>query len=178
MTASKKIAWLVLGVLLAAKEGVRAGSKRRMARCLRRPTATDRFRCCGFRRRPQWPAGGWKLTDSTGQTLAAKIAMADETALGALSVEDADAIRRLPPVLATNDGSKKRQQLFNIVGLRALTDPAYAKALGIAWTLTGVAPGSRTYTVQGLNAGGGATSSAADQPGGGCERGDAAGARA
>ena len=82
----------------------------------------------------QWPAGGWKLSDSTGQTLATKIAMADESALQPLSVEDADAIRRLPAVLTSQDASPKRMQLFNIIGLRALTDPAYARALGIAWT--------------------------------------------
>src|ERR1017187_36676 len=102
----------------------------------------------------QWPAGGWKLSDSTGQTLAAKIAMADESALQALSVEDADAIRRLPAVMATHDASPKRAQLFNIIGLRALTDPGYARALGIAWTGQNVAAGSRTYTVQELDAGG------------------------
>ncbi len=103
-----------------------------------------------------WPAGGWKLTDSTGQMLAAKISMGDETALQPLSVEDADAIRRLPAVLATQDASPQRAQLSNIVGLRALIDPAYARALGLAWTLTAVAPGSRTYTVQGLDASGNA----------------------
>lgn len=104
----------------------------------------------------RWPATGWKLSDSTGQTLSPKIAMADETALQALSVEDADAIRHLPAVLATQDSSPKRAQLFNIIGLRALTDLAYARALGISWTLTGVSSGSRTYTVQGLDAGGNA----------------------
>lgn len=104
----------------------------------------------------QWPAGGWKLTDSTGQTLAAKISMGDDAALQALSTEDADAIRRLPAVVATPDTSAKRAQLFNILGLRALTDPAYARALGIAWTLEKVPAGSRSYTVQGLDASGNA----------------------
>ena len=102
----------------------------------------------------QWPAGGWKLIDSTGQTLAPKIAMADENALQALSVEDADAIRRMPSVLATRDASPKRAQLFNIVGLRAMIDPAYAKAIGISWTLQNVPAGSRTYSVQGIDVGG------------------------
>ena len=102
----------------------------------------------------QWPAGGWKLSDSTGQTLATKIAMADESALQPLSVEDADAIRRLPAVLTSQDTSPKRQQLFNIIGVRALTDPAYARALGLAWTQQSVSPGSRTYMVTGLDAGG------------------------
>jgi hypothetical protein len=102
----------------------------------------------------QWPGGGWKLTDSTGQTLAPRISMADEPTLQGLSVEDADALRRLPRVLANPDASSKRMQLFNIIGLRALTDPAYARALGIAWTLKNVSPGSRTYSVQGLDANG------------------------
>ena len=102
----------------------------------------------------QWPAGGWRVSDSAGQTVAAKVAMADEGALVALSVEDADAVRRLPGVLGTNDGSRQRVQLNNILGLRALTDPAYARALGIAWTGQNVAAGSRTYTVQGLDAAG------------------------
>ena len=176
MSASKKIALLVLGVLLAAEGGAHA--QQANGAMFAASDGKGQISLLWFPPPIAWPAGGWKLTDSTGQTLAAKIAMADETTLGALSVEDADAIRRLPPVLATNDGSKKRQQLFNIVGLRALTDPAYAKALGIAWTLTGVAAGSRTYTVQGLNASGGATARAVDQPGGGCERGYAVGARA
>ena len=116
--------------------------------------ARARFRCCGFRRHRNGRAGGWKLTDSTGQTLAPKIGMADETALQGLSVEDADAVRRLPGVLANPDTSPKRMQLFNIIGLRALTDPAFARALGIAWTLQNVSPGSRTYSVQGLDASG------------------------
>jgi hypothetical protein len=102
----------------------------------------------------QWPGGGWKLTDSAGQTLAPKISMADETTLQGLSVEDADAVRRLPGVVTNPDASPKRMQLFNIIGLRALTDPAYARALGIAWTVQNVAPGSKTYKVQGLDASG------------------------
>ncbi len=102
----------------------------------------------------QWPAGGWKLIDSTGQTLAPRIAMGDENALQALSVEDADAIRHLPSVLTTRDASPKRAQLFNIIGVRALVDPAYARALGIEWTLQNVPAGSRTYSVQGIDAAG------------------------
>ncbi len=102
----------------------------------------------------QWPAGGWKLSDSSGQVLAPRIVMADPAALQSLSVEDADAVRRLPGVLAKPAVTPKQRQLFNILGLRALTDPAFARALGIFWTLNSVAPGSRTYTVTGLDAAG------------------------
>jgi hypothetical protein len=105
----------------------------------------------------RWPAGGWKLSDSTGQLLVPHIAMADATALQPLSVEDADAVRRLPDTLAKPLTRAQRQQFYGILALRALTDPAFARALGLAWTLNGVAPGSHTYTVEGLDASGNTT---------------------
>ena len=102
----------------------------------------------------QWPAGGWKLSDSSGQVIVPRIGIADPTALQALSVEDADAIRHLPDVLSNRDSTPQQRQLFNIIGLRALTDPAYARALGIYWTLDKVAAGSRSYKVEGLDSAG------------------------
>ncbi len=103
----------------------------------------------------QWPAGGWRLSNSSGQVLVQKIGIADAAALQTLSVEDADAVRCLPDVLAKPSGAPQQRQLFNLIGLRALTDPAYARALGLAWTLNGVAAGGRTYKVEGLDASGG-----------------------
>jgi hypothetical protein len=102
----------------------------------------------------KWPAGGWKLSDSTGQVLVPKVSMGDGTALQALSVEDADAIHNLPAVLANQDSTPKRKQLINIIGLRAFSEPGYARALGLSWTLENVAAGSRTYKVEGLDAAG------------------------
>jgi hypothetical protein len=99
----------------------------------------------------KWPAGGWKLSDSTGQTLVPQINMGDATALQSLSVEDADAIHKLPAVLAKPDATVKRKQLINIVGLRVFTEPSYARALGLSWTLEDVTAGSRTYKVEGLD---------------------------
>jgi hypothetical protein len=102
----------------------------------------------------KWPAGGWRLSDSTGKVLVPQIKMGDPAALDALSVEDRDAIQKLPPVLASPDTSAKHRQLINILGLRAFSEPPYARAMGLAWTLDSVAPGSRTYRVEGLDAGG------------------------
>ncbi len=102
----------------------------------------------------KWPAGGWKLSDSSGQVLVPQINMGDATALQSLSVEDADAIQKLPAVLATPDATPKRKTLINIIGLRALSEPAYARALGLSWTLDNVAAGSRTYKVEGLDSAG------------------------
>ena len=56
----------------------------------------------------KWPAGGWRLSDSTGQVLVPQINMGDAAALQSLSVEDADAIRKLPAVLAQPDATPKR----------------------------------------------------------------------
>ena len=100
----------------------------------------------------KWPAGGWKLSDSTGQVLVPKISMGDAAAVQALSVEDADAIHKLPDVLAKPDPGAKGRQLINIIGLRAFSEPAYAKALGLSWMLENVASGSRAYRVEGLDA--------------------------
>jgi hypothetical protein len=105
----------------------------------------------------KWPAGGWKLSDSTGQVLVPKISMGDAAALQSLSVEDADAIRKLPDVLAKPDAGAKGKQLINLIGLRAFSEPAYAKALGLSWTLDNVASGSHTYKVGGLDSMGTAT---------------------
>jgi hypothetical protein len=102
----------------------------------------------------KWPAGGWKLSDSTGQVLVPHIGIGDATALQTLSVEDADAIRNLPAVLAAPDTTPKRKQLINIIGLRAFSEPGYARALGLSWTLENVAAGSRTYKVEGLDGAG------------------------
>jgi hypothetical protein len=102
----------------------------------------------------KWPAGGWRLSDSTGQVLAPRISMGDVDALQPLSVEDADAIRKLPAVMAKPDATPKRKQLINIVGLRAFTEPGYARALGLSRVLDNISAGARTYKVEGLDGAG------------------------
>lgn len=99
----------------------------------------------------KWPTGGWKLSDSTGQVLVPKISMGDAAALQPLSVEDADAIRKLPDVLSKPDAGAKGRQLINIIGLRAFSEPGYARALGLSWALDNVASGSRSYKAEGLD---------------------------
>jgi hypothetical protein len=101
----------------------------------------------------RWPLGGWRLSDSSGRVLAERIAMGDPEALKSLSAADVDAIRKLPEVLGRSDEqTNRRKQLINILGLRAFSEPAYARALGLSWVVNGVAPGSRIYKVVGLDA--------------------------
>lgn len=102
----------------------------------------------------QWPAGGWKLSDSTGQVLVPQIKMGESMALDALSVEDRDTIQRLSSVFAAPDSSPQRKNLIAILSLRAFSEPNFARALGLSWTLDNAAPGGRTYKVEGLDAAG------------------------
>jgi hypothetical protein len=106
----------------------------------------------------QWPAGGWRISDSSANVAVPHVAMGDASALAPLSVEDADTIRHLPAVLnkpTSND--KKQRNLINLLGLRAFSDPAYARALGLFATIPNALAGSRVYTIQGLDEAGKAT---------------------
>lgn len=102
----------------------------------------------------QWNFNGWQISDSTGRVLVPKVAHADPAALEPLSIEDADAIKRLPQAYAKAQGQTQQKQVYGILVLRALSDPAYARALGISCTLTNLPPGSRSYTVTALDANG------------------------
>ncbi len=103
----------------------------------------------------RWPLGGWRLEDSTGRVIVEHINMGDATALGALSAADADAVRKLPQTLASPaDNPNRRKNLLNILGLRAFSEPDYARALGLTFTVQAVPSGARSYKVTGLNASG------------------------
>src|SRR5262249_27970626 len=102
----------------------------------------------------KWPAGGWRLLDPSGKAIA-NIAMGEANALQKLPLEDADAIRKLTPVLSRSDANpKQRMQLIGILGMRAFSEPAYARALGLSWTMENAGAGSRIYKVQGLDSAG------------------------
>lgn len=99
--------------------------------------------------------GGWKIEDSASRVVAARVSMGDPEALKALSDSDAAAIQSLPQTLASPEATgARRQQLFGILAINALGSPAYARALGVSWTLQGVPSGQRTYRASGLDASG------------------------
>lgn len=106
----------------------------------------------------QWNFTGWQISDSSGRVLVPKVAHADSAALEQLSIEDSDAIRRLPQAFTKAQGQTQQKQVYGILVLRALSDPAYARALGITWTLQNVQPGAKSYTVTALDANGKPTS--------------------
>jgi hypothetical protein len=101
----------------------------------------------------RWPMGGWKIEDSTGRVVAARVSLGDPEALKALSDSDAAAVQSLPQTLASPEATgARRQQLFGILAINALGSPAYARALGLSSMLQGVPSGQRTYKVSGLDA--------------------------
>src|ERR1035441_9780632 len=81
----------------------------------------------------KWPAGGWKLSDSTGQVLVPQIKIGEPTAMGPLSVEDQDTIQKLSSALAVPDSSQQRKNLLAILSLRVFSEPSFARALGLSW---------------------------------------------
>src|SRR5262249_55143176 len=103
----------------------------------------------------KWPAGGWRLLDSSGKVIAPNVVMGEAAALQKLPLEDADAIRKLTAVLARPDANpKQRTQLIGILGMRAFSETDYARALGLAWTRETPGEGSHLYKVQGLDGAG------------------------
>lgn len=106
----------------------------------------------------QWPAGGWRISDSSGTVVVSHVVMGDASAISTLSVEDADTIRKLPTVLNQPAANERQQRNFvNLLGLRAFSDPNYARALGLFATISNAPAGQRSYTIQGLDESGNAT---------------------
>ena len=153
-TACKKIPALFAATLLALMPARLVHAQQNVGAMFAASDGKGHISLLWFPPPSQWPSGGWRLSDSTGQTLVPQISMGDTSALQSLSVEDADAIRKLPAVLAQPDTSAKRRNLISILGLRIFSEPTYARAMGLAWGLDNVAAGSRTYKVEGLDASG------------------------
>jgi hypothetical protein len=86
--------------------------------------------------------------------LVPQIKTGEPTALGPLSVEDQDTIQKLSSALAVPDSSQQRKNLLAILSLRVFSEPSFARALGLSWTLDNVPPGSRAYKVEGLDSAG------------------------
>lgn len=154
MTAGAKIRVLLASALLVLMPGRPLRAQQNVGAMFAASDGKGQISLLWFPPPSQWPAGGWRLSDSTGQTLAPQISMGDATALQSLSVEDADAIRKLPAILAQSDTSAKRRNLIAIIGLRVFSEPAYARAMGLSWVAGNVAAGSRTYKVEALDASG------------------------
>lgn len=149
---------LVVIFTLAAASPIRGGAQENPGAAFVVSDGRGTIQALWFPPASQWPAGGWRISDSSGNVVVPHVAMGDASVLSTLSVEDADTIRKLPTVLskpAAND--KQQRNLINLLGLRAFSDPDYARALGLFAAISNVPSGSRSYTIQGLDQSGNAT---------------------
>lgn len=101
----------------------------------------------------KWPAGGWRVEDDKGQVLIARVAAAEPETLKEVSAEDAKNIRQFQEGLRSAK-PENMALLYGLAGARAMSDPGFARALGVSRTLSNVPPGPRSYKVVGLDGNG------------------------
>ncbi len=101
-----------------------------------------------------WPAGGWRVSDGSGRVLAARVAAGDEASLAGLPPRDAAQARGLARGLPAFATAGDRDLFFVSVILKALTNPAYARAIGLGRRLEGLPAGAVVFQVAGLDAAG------------------------
>ncbi len=102
----------------------------------------------------KWPSGGFRLANDQGKILADRISFAGPAEQSALTEEDRNILASLSGKLAAVRASAEITQLYSLAALKAAADPAFAKAAGLFWELSGVPAGPRKYIVSGLDANG------------------------
>lgn len=100
-----------------------------------------------------WPAGGWRLLDQNGKTLA-DIAPLSPEHMSALDAQEAQLVRAIVQGLTTAQSPEEFANLRPVLGMQAMSSWARARALGVAYALPGLPKGKRTYSVVGLSASG------------------------
>jgi hypothetical protein len=100
-----------------------------------------------------WPAGGWRLRDQDGKTLADIKPLAPEH-MQALPDQDRELIQAVIQGLSTATTPEEFAHLRPILGMQAMGSWPKARALGVAHTLLNAPKGQRTYSVVGLDAAG------------------------
>jgi len=99
------------------------------------------------------PAGplpaAWRVTSADGKVLLEHVAPAEAGTLQGLSNDD---IKEIQSLHSASAGLNAQQQtaLVALVGVRAMSDAAYARAAGLLRTLQNVPSGARAYQVTGL----------------------------
>lgn len=100
-----------------------------------------------------WPAGGWRLLDQNGKTLA-DITPLNPEHMSALEAQEVQLIQAIIQGLDTAQSLEEFANLRPVLGLQAMSSWARAKALGVACTLSDQPKGKRTYSIVGLDASG------------------------
>jgi chitodextrinase len=100
-----------------------------------------------------WPAGGWRIVDGQNNVIADRIVPASPDAMKALSEEGQALVRKLVAGLVSVDSNKQSKSL-GWAALYSMSNPDFARAMGLACTLVQVAPGPHQYNILGLSAAG------------------------
>ena len=100
-----------------------------------------------------WPAGGWRLLDQNGKTLA-DIASLSPEHMSALDAQGAQLVRAIVQGLTAAKSPEEFANLRPLLGMQAMSSWSRAGALGVAHALPGQPKGKRTYSVVGLSASG------------------------
>lgn len=100
-----------------------------------------------------WPAGGWRLRDQDGKTLADIKPMAPEH-MQSLRDQDRELVQAVIQGLSTATTPEEFAHLRPFLGMLAMSSWPKAQALGVAHALPSAPKGRRTYSVVGLDAAG------------------------
>jgi hypothetical protein len=102
-----------------------------------------------------WPAGGWRIEDAgNGNVVVNHVTAASADAVQNLSEQDAQSVRGFIQSLQAATSPEQIQSAYGFMGVRALSDPQIAHALGLTWTLENVPSGRRKYRVVGIDSAG------------------------
>jgi hypothetical protein len=98
----------------------------------------------------QWPEGGWRIVDEQNNTVVDRIVVADPKNMQALSADQQAQVKKLAAGLVSSDANTQKKSL-GMVAVNAMSNPDFARAMGMACTLTHVSPGTHTYKIVGLD---------------------------
>ena len=152
---SEKRKWNCLAILLAvsmALPAVAVDSKDATGALFAASDGHGRVQLFWFPPAGTWPVGGWRIEDTNGgRVLVPHVVAAAPEALQVLNEKDAQSVRGFIQSVQSASSPEQVQLAYGLMGVRALSDPQFARALGLTWTLENVAPGRHTYRVVGIN---------------------------
>ncbi len=138
MTSSSK---LVVAVLLLAAANTASFAQQNPGAAFAVSDGQGHVHLLWFPPASQWPVGGWRISDASGNVLVPKVVMGDTAALAALPIEDADTIRRLPDELGKPSFTQSQHQNFiGLLGIRAFSDVNSTMDLNLKVLLKKLAP--------------------------------------
>lgn len=100
-----------------------------------------------------WPEGGWRMSDEKGRVIKDQILPLNQEANAGLTENQIESVAELIDGIgeAKSEDPEDRELLSGMLAIMALSSFEKAKAFGLAWELTDVAPGPAQYQLIGLD---------------------------